>query len=183
MLDYKKAIADAIAARDSTIPAEFRLSKDQPLPQNVSGLVESSGILDQKELQIVELSATELRDAIATKQYTAVAVTTAYLKAAAIAQQATNCLVELLAKEALERAQSLDEEFEKTGQVTGPLHGVPVSIKVCTCLEGCSHTGPYRRERPRLPFGVPVARWQEDSERGRPHGSYPQGSRSGVLYQ
>ena len=31
--------------------------------------------------------------------------------------------------DAIERAQKLDEEFQKTGKVVGPLHGLPISLK------------------------------------------------------
>ncbi|TXT04813.1 hypothetical protein VHUM_04081 [Vanrija humicola] len=121
--------ADAIAVRDSTIPAAYRLPKNTQLPKNVTTVLESSGILSAAELAIVDLDATRLAEAIAARKYSAVEVTTAYVKAASVAQQVTNCLVELFAAEALERAAELDAEFERTGKVTGPFHGVPVSIK------------------------------------------------------
>lgn len=130
-VNYKQAVDQALAARNATIPADFRLPKSSlPLPKNVSGLVESSGLLDTTEIAIVNLSATNLRDAIAAQKYTSVAVAQAYAKAAAVAHQGTNCLVELFTEEALERAQWLDDQLQKTGTVVGPLHGVPVSIKV-----------------------------------------------------
>lgn len=43
----------------------------------------------------------------------------------------TNCLTEILFKEALARAQFLDEHLAKTGKVIGPLHGLPISLKDC----------------------------------------------------
>lgn len=121
--------AEAIAVRDSTIPAAYRLPKSTVLPKNVTSVLSSSGILSAAELAIVDLDATRLAEAIAARRCTAVEVTTAYIKAAAIAQQVTNCLVELFAPEALERAAFLDAELERTGVVVGAFHGVPVSIK------------------------------------------------------
>lgn len=38
-------------------------------------------------------------------------------------------MTEVLFKEGLERAEFLDEYQEKTGQVVGPLHGLPISLK------------------------------------------------------
>lgn len=35
----------------------------------------------------------------------------------------------VLFDDALEQAKALDEEFETTGRVRGPLHGVPFSVK------------------------------------------------------
>lgn len=32
-------------------------------------------------------------------------------------------------EDAIKRAKELDAEFKKTGKVTGPLHGLPVSLK------------------------------------------------------
>lgn len=43
----------------------------------------------------------------------------------------TNCLTEILFPEALKRAQFLDDHLEKTGEVIGPLHGLPISLKDC----------------------------------------------------
>jgi amidase len=40
-------------------------------------------------------------------------------------------LTEILFPEAIARAKSLDEHLETTGQVVGPLHGLPISLKDC----------------------------------------------------
>lgn len=56
-------------------------------------------------------------------------VTIAFCKAAAIAHQLTNCLTEIFFLQAFERAKELDEIFAKTGKPTGPLFGMPISLK------------------------------------------------------
>lgn len=43
----------------------------------------------------------------------------------------TNCLTEVLFKEAFETARTLDEHLELTGSIVGPLHGLPISLKDC----------------------------------------------------
>lgn len=43
----------------------------------------------------------------------------------------TRCLTETMFDEALKRAKELDEHLKKTGQPIGPLHGLPISFKVC----------------------------------------------------
>jgi amidase len=49
---------------------------------------------------------------------------------AAIAQQLTNCLTEIMFTEAMSRARWLDEQYAaRGGKPVGPLHGVPVSLK------------------------------------------------------
>lgn len=127
--------ADAIAARDATIPPEWRLPKTAyPLPLNVRELIGTG--LSSEEKAIIDHTAIELRDALAARKYTAVQVATAYCKAAALAQEGTNCLVELFPQEALERARWLDAEFERTGKPVGPLHGVVVSLKDHISLKG-----------------------------------------------
>ena len=42
----------------------------------------------------------------------------------------TSCLTEILFEEGLERAKSLDKYLEEHGKVIGPLHGLPISLKV-----------------------------------------------------
>lgn len=37
---------------------------------------------------------------------------------------------------AIKRARQLDEHFAATGKVLGPLHGLPISLKVCFNVPG-----------------------------------------------
>ena len=60
----------------------------------------------------------------------------AFCHVAAIAQDLTNCLTEILFDEALRRAAELDRHLDETGQVVGPLHGLPVSIKDHILVKG-----------------------------------------------
>ena len=48
----------------------------------------------------------------------------------------TNCLTEIFIDKALERAKELDQHLEQTGQVYGPLHGLPISLKDQFNLKG-----------------------------------------------
>ncbi|KAG8959732.1 hypothetical protein FRC03_007549 [Tulasnella sp. 419] len=61
--------------------------------------------------------------------WTAVNVLLAYIRRATLAHENTNCLTEILYKEALEEAHELDREFARTKKIKGPLHGVPISFK------------------------------------------------------
>lgn len=71
----------------------------------------------------------ELAKAVREKKWTAETVARAFCKRAAVAQQLLNCLTEMFFDDAIARARELDRIYEETGEVVGPLHGVPVSIK------------------------------------------------------
>lgn len=130
------AVWESIAAQKKkvqteAIPKEWLLKSLPPASQlDVRGVPASCGILTAKELEITEKhDATSLTLALRERQYTAVEVATAFCKRAAIAQQLTNCLTEIFFDRALERAKELDAYFERTGRPSGPLHGLPVSVK------------------------------------------------------
>ena len=42
----------------------------------------------------------------------------------------TNCALEFFPENALKQAKELDEYYEKEGKTVGPLHGLPISLKV-----------------------------------------------------
>lgn len=117
--------------RQSRIPKEWLL-KSLPSPSilDVRSIPQTCGILTAKELEITEKhDATSLAEAIRSGIFTAEAVTLAFCKRAAIAQQVCNCLTEIFFDDAIKRAKYLDKEFARTGKTLGPLHGVPVSLK------------------------------------------------------
>lgn len=52
----------------------------------------------------------------------------------------TCCLTETLFDRALRRAKELDEHLDVTGEVIGPLHGLPISLKEQFDIEGVEST-------------------------------------------
>lgn len=91
----------------------------------------SCGILTARELEITEAEdAIAILDQIHSKTWSAVEVTVAFCKRAAIAQQLVNCLMDIDFEGGIQRARDLDEHLAATGKVVGPLHGLPVSLKV-----------------------------------------------------
>ncbi|PWZ02911.1 amidase signature enzyme [Testicularia cyperi] len=66
---------------------------------------------------------------IKSKRWTATEVLCAYVRSARRAHIRTNCLTEVFVEQALARAAELDRKFQETGELVGPLHGVPISIK------------------------------------------------------
>jgi amidase len=119
------------AEQYARIPEAWRLPQSTDHEKsNILQVPRQSGILTDVELQITEkYDATDLIDELAKGNLTSEAVTTAFCKRAAIAQQLTNCLTEVLFDDAIARAKELDAHFNRTGQTFGPLHGLPISLK------------------------------------------------------
>jgi Asp-tRNA(Asn)/Glu-tRNA(Gln) amidotransferase A subunit family amidase len=123
------------AQRAAAIPKQWRLRnlpKEGPQygSQPVLHIPLDSRVLSPSELAITELySVKTLLDAIEKKALSCLAVTTAFCKRAAIAQQVTNCLTEPLFASALARAKELDDYLVSNGQPIGPLHGLPMTVK------------------------------------------------------
>ncbi|KAJ5215695.1 Amidase [Penicillium cinerascens] len=92
--------------------------------------------LSQTDQAITESSAEALVASIAARKLTATAVTNAFLRRAAIAHKLTNCVYELLPERAITRAKELDHYFAKHGKPSGPLHGLPISIKAHVGIKG-----------------------------------------------
>lgn len=75
------------------IPPGYHLPETLLNAQSSISLPEDSGILDQKELEITRLTATELLKLIHNETYTSVEVTTAFCKRAAVAHQAVGAMI------------------------------------------------------------------------------------------
>lgn len=123
------------------IPPAWRLPEPLPTPKNTYSYLQTSGLLSPAELAITETtSARVLLNKLATKQLSAVAVTTAFCKRAALAQQLIRCCTEMFFAEAIDAAKALDEHLAREGRVKGPLHGLPVSVKDGFDVEGYDST-------------------------------------------
>ncbi|KIY43132.1 amidase [Fistulina hepatica ATCC 64428] len=124
-VDWPQVAYDARKSVIDAIPAEWRVQTTYPPGSNVLSAAKDAGFMSEEELQITDFStdATAILEAIKAKKTTAAAVTVAFCKRAAIAHQHTCCLTDFFLEEALARAKELDEIYEKTGKVVGPLHG------------------------------------------------------------
>ncbi|RAK95306.1 general amidase GmdB [Aspergillus ibericus CBS 121593] len=135
---------------DAQIPSEWRLPQKflAAVPANGrlidADVIRGSGILSDLELDITQnYSAGELLVNLSKGVISSVEVTTAFCKRAAIAQQLTSCLTEHFFQRAIERAQFLDDYFQREKKPLGPLHGLPISIKDSFCVEGIPSTVGY----------------------------------------
>lgn len=103
--------------------------------------------LTEKEKTIICHDATAIADLIRKRVYaSSEEVLRAFVKAAIAAQDETNCLSEICFEDAFARAKELDDHLEKTGEVVGPLHGVPVSIKDHIKVKGLDTSTGYTGE-------------------------------------
>ncbi|WVQ83646.1 hypothetical protein IAT38_005788 [Cryptococcus sp. DSM 104549] len=68
--------------------------------------------------------------------WTAERVMIAFIRAACAAQRRSNCLTEIVFKEALEEAKRLDMEFSETGKAEGDFWGLPSSFKDTYNIQG-----------------------------------------------
>ncbi|KAL6307698.1 amidase [Sparassis latifolia] len=114
---------------------EWHLPQRIPISRKDVSTIPTSQ-LSPREFEIVHQDATSLVQHLRNRRYTAVEVTRAFCHVATVAQELTNCLTEVMFTEALERAAELDEHLKATGQVVGPLHGLPVSIKDHVLVKG-----------------------------------------------
>lgn len=124
--------------RDSMNP-EWLLPADQLPPEDqldVTGFVEKCKLLSPKELEITNCTAVELVARMGSGTLAAVDTVTAFLKRAHVGQQLLNFATEFMIEDALKRAAALDAHFEATGQLLGPLHGVPISVKEHVGIKG-----------------------------------------------
>lgn len=86
---YKQTSATAQKRRDDALNAFFPVPdiKDEDLPQDLRSYPSSSGLLSAQELEIINSDAATLLKQIKERRLTSVAATTAFCKAAAIAQK------------------------------------------------------------------------------------------------
>lgn len=127
---WKTKAAEKRDAQFASIPKEWRLSEPLSKPRNTYKYLQTSGVLTKEELEITEtMDATILLRKMASGTLSALQVTTAFCKRAAIAQQLIRCCTEMFFDEAIKTAKGLDEYFKENNKVIGPLHGLPVSLK------------------------------------------------------
>lgn len=97
------------------------------LPVNVTTMAKE--FLTPAEQHLTELLPEELLSLLVSGKISSEEVTKAFLRRTGIAQKLVNCVTEVMAAEAIERAKYCDEYLAKHGHPIGPLHGLPISVK------------------------------------------------------
>jgi amidase len=90
--------------------------------------------------ELIYSSATELARVIQAKEASSVEVVKAYLERIDAANPKLNAIVQLTAETALEQARESDAALAR-GEIKGPLHGVPITIKDSLDTAGVITTG------------------------------------------
>ena len=120
----QKGVLDAIPDKWRIDVLTFKKNTDS------RGVPKASGVLTPKQLEITSQNATSLLSKMHTGALSAVEVTEAFCVRAAIAHQMVNCLTAFFPDEAIAVARHLDEVFVQNKKPVGPLHGLPICIKV-----------------------------------------------------
>ncbi|KEF57420.1 uncharacterized protein A1O9_05337 [Exophiala aquamarina CBS 119918] len=123
----------------SKITQQWRLTETTlaTTPRNITSIFRTCGILSARELEVTEVEdSTALLSTIHSKEWSAVEVVTSFCKRAASAQQLVNPLVDITFDEGIQRAKELDDCLQSSGEVVGPLHGLLISFKDLTDVEG-----------------------------------------------
>ncbi|OAL35291.1 NAD(P) transhydrogenase, mitochondrial [Fonsecaea nubica] len=96
---------------------------------NLQRVAYTCGILSDRQLQLTDLTVSELIPRLLSGYTPAVEVTEAFCARAAIAHQLLNCLTDFFLEEAIARAKAIDAEFAQHKAPVGVLHGIPIAIK------------------------------------------------------
>ncbi|KAJ5791464.1 uncharacterized protein N7518_008475 [Penicillium psychrosexuale] len=117
---------------NNSIPKQWLLPVDRLPPASQKSVIDfprQSGLLNERELVITDMSATALVTEMGNGTMSAEEVVTAFLKRAVLGHQLLNFATEFMADEAIARAKEHDEYYRRTGELVGPLHGIPISVK------------------------------------------------------
>ncbi|KAK5116825.1 hypothetical protein LTR85_009085 [Meristemomyces frigidus] len=120
-------------------------------------LAQQAGLDDETITAIASVEV--LASRIATGEFTAYDVVSAYVRKAVAAHHKTNCLTEIMFDGALQRAHELDDYYENNKKPVGPLHGVVMTLKDQFNVKGFDTTLGYvgRTFRPASEDAVVVA--------------------------
>lgn len=134
---YQELAAQKRADQLALIPVEWRLSPVPSVDSAPDALAYLRRILSPTELALTEeTDITVLLRKLSSGELSSLDLTKAFAKRAALAHQLTTCCTEIFFEEALAHAKALDQFLTTTGKTTGPLHGLPVSIKDLFSVKG-----------------------------------------------
>lgn len=127
LTEWKERANAVLEPPSSDVPGPALAQLVQNEPTKTIWASELDALLDGRD-------ASAIAELTTSGKVSVVAVTQHFVKKASVVHQATNCLAQMLADDALQRAEQLDEKrsrFEADGRLheLGALFGVPMSIK------------------------------------------------------
>ncbi|PYH48277.1 amino acid/polyamine transporter [Aspergillus saccharolyticus JOP 1030-1] len=142
---WEQIVAKKRSLRDQKLEPYIIANKDQQRAPQVHRVHERTCLHKASVIQeITDIdNIPKLVEQLKSGQISAEQTTLAYIKRAVLAHQLTNCLTEVVFEKALTQARDLDREFQRTGKVRGPLHGVPVTLKDQFNIKGVDSTLGY----------------------------------------
>lgn len=127
---WEVKVADKRSRILASVPSEFQHPElKHSLADTASVMNVPEKCLSARELDVTAMRASMLVSTIARRQFSSVEVLNAFTHRAAIAHRLLNCCLAIPYDLALARAKELDAFQSRTGRTTGPLHGLPISVK------------------------------------------------------
>lgn len=99
--------------------------------------------LQEGDEKILSADIKGLVDGVRNRSWTSTKILSAFIRSARRAQLACNPITVPNFSAAMERARQLDDHFQSTGELVGPLHGVPFSFKEQFKIKGLTTTVGY----------------------------------------
>ncbi|PLB49514.1 amino acid/polyamine transporter [Aspergillus steynii IBT 23096] len=143
---WAQTVSKKRSQRDQALKPYMTLNVDQRPPQ-VPRVQDRSCLWDDplsQEITEIDNIASLLEQLRLTK-FTAEQVVRAYIKRyqPSMPSFLTNCITEVIFGDALAQARALDRDFRETGQLKGPLHGIPLTVKDQFNVKGVDSTLGY----------------------------------------
>ncbi|EEA28370.1 hypothetical protein TMatcc_003297 [Talaromyces marneffei ATCC 18224] len=141
---WEEIVSQKTQLRDQALQDYLVKDLDQRLPSAHNVDRRSRLASDPIVQEITDISSVpNLIKLLGEGKYTAEDVVSAYIKRAVVAHQLTNSITEVVFEEALQQARELDARFRETGQLKGPLHGIPITLKDQFNIKGVDSTLGY----------------------------------------
>ncbi|GKZ16489.1 hypothetical protein AbraCBS73388_000064 [Aspergillus brasiliensis] len=136
---WEQVVAEKRSLRDRSLKPYLVSDLDQRGPR-VDNVHDRSRLDDPAAQEITDIdSISTLLEQLRSGRYTAEQVTRAYIQRCSCDSSS----IETVFDEALSQARALDNHLQKTGELRGPLHGIPVSVKDQFDLKGVDTTIGY----------------------------------------
>ncbi|OQD86181.1 hypothetical protein PENANT_c008G11305 [Penicillium antarcticum] len=141
---WQQTVARKRSIRDQLLTPYLVNDVEQRLPQ-LDNVTERSQVAKDPLVQtITDIdNVAVLLEHLEKGEFQAEQVIKSYITRAVVAHQLTNSLTEIIFEDAIEQAKALDAEFKETGNLRGPLHGIPVTLKDQFNVKGVDTTLGY----------------------------------------